>query len=155
MKGQFLRFIVVGVGATLLHSAVYVGLQYLLSATQETPLRLTLAYCIGYGVSFLANYLVSLKWTFKTDGNVGKGLGFAFSHAVNMGMQVGLLHLFLWCGLGAAMAGLMNALLPWAVELCPFLGAAETLLLLPIFAIVVPTNFLMVRYFLTRGDQSS
>lgn len=153
MKGQFLRFVVVGVGATLLHSAVYVALQYLLGASQETPVLLSLAYCIGYGVSFLANYFVSLQWTFKTDGNVGKGLGFAFSHAVNMGMQVGLLHLFLWCGLGAAMAGLMNVLLPWAVELFPFLGAAETLLLLPIFAIVVPMNFIMVRFFLTRGDK--
>lgn len=153
MKGQFLRFVVVGVGATLLHSTVYVALQYLFRATQETPVLLSLAYCLGYGVSFLANYLVSLKWTFKTDGNVGKGLGFAFSHAVNMGVQVGLLHFFLWCGLGSAMAVLMNALLPWAVELFPFLGVAETLLLLPIFAIVVPMNFLMVRYFLTRGDK--
>lgn len=153
MKGQFLRFIVVGVGATLLHSAVYVALQSLFCASQQTPVLLSLAYCIGYGVSFLANYLVSLKWTFKTDGNVQKGLGFAFSHAVNMGMQVLLLHVFLWCGLGSAMAGLMNALLPWVVERCPFLGVAETLLLLPIFAIVVPMNFLMVRFFLTRSDR--
>lgn len=153
MKGQFLRFVVVGVGATLLHAAVYVALKALCGATQETPFLLSLTYCIGYGVSFLANYLVSLKWTFKTDGNVGKGLGFAFSHAINMGLQVGLLQLFLWSGLGALMSGVANAFLPALVALFPFLGEAETLLLLPIYAIVVPTNFLMVRFFLTRGDK--
>lgn len=152
MKGQFVRFVIVGVAATLLHAAVYVLLKALFGASQETPFLLSLAYCIGYGVSFLGNYLVSLKWTFKTDGNVKKGLGFAFSHAFNMGTQVVLLHGFLWCGLGAFLSSLMNDLVPWCVSSFPFLGEAETLLLLPIYAIVVPMNFIMVRFFLTRGD---
>lgn len=153
MKGQFFRFVVVGVGATLLHAIVYVALKALCGANQDTPFLLSLTYCIGYAVSFLTNYIVSLKWTFKTDGNVGKGLGFTFSHAINMGLQVGLLQVFLRCGLGTLMSGSVNAVLPTLVSLFPFLGEAETLLLLPIYAIVVPTNFLMVRFFLTRGDK--
>ena len=41
-------------------------------------------------------------------------------------------------------------LVPWLVELLPVLGHPESLLPLPVYVIVVPLNFLMVRYFLKR-----
>jgi hypothetical protein len=41
-------------------------------------------------------------------------------------------------------------LMPWLVELVPMLGRPESLLPLPVYVIVVPLNFLMVRFFLKR-----
>lgn len=152
MLAQFIRFFVVGVGATLLHLFVYLALNAVCGATEETPVLLTGTYAFGYAVSFIVNYFVSLKWTFKTEGSVSKGAGFAFSHLVNAGAQMVLLNLFRWVGLGRLMASVATDLFPFAVELCPMLGRPESLLPLPVFCIVVPMNFLMVRFFLTRGD---
>lgn len=148
--GEFSRFFVVGVAATLVHLAVYVLLNYLFGVSEATPLALTLTYAIGYLVSFVCNYLVSLKWTFRTQGSVKKGVGFAFSHAVNAGMHLLLLNLFRAVGLGGALASLLDFLCPWLVRCCPILGQPETLLPFPVYVVVVPVNFLMVRYFLKK-----
>ena len=43
-------------------------------------------------------------------------------------------------------------LVPWLVDWMPVLGRPESLLPLPVYVIVVPLNFLMVRYFLTREN---
>ena len=75
--GEFARFFVVGVGATLLHLAVYLLLNWACNLSEKDALGITLTYSAGYAVSFVANYFVSLRWTFKTEGSVGKGLGFA------------------------------------------------------------------------------
>ena len=154
MKEQFIRFIVVGLAATLIHMAVYLLLNYSFSVSESTPLALTVTYCAGYLVSFLVNYIVSLKWTFKTSGSVGKGVGFAFSHAVNAGLQVMLLNVFRSVGLGKWMACAMVTTAPWLTAAFPILGQAESWLPLPVYCVVVPTNFLMVRFFLTRKETS-
>ncbi len=148
--GEFSRFFVVGVAATLVHLAVYVLLNYLFGVSEATPLALTLTYAIGYLVSFVCNYLISLKWTFRTQGSVKKGVGFAFSHAVNAGMHLLLLNLFRAVGLGGALVALLGFLCPWLVQCCPILGQPETLLPFPVYVVVVPVNFLMVRYFLKK-----
>lgn len=153
MLAQFIRFFVVGIGATLLHLAVYLGLNVLADVTEARPLALNVTYAIGYIVSFAANYIVSLKWTFQTDGSVGKGIGFAFSHAVNAGLQLLLLNVFRAIGAGRAMASAMVCLLPWVTEAFPIFGRAESLLPFPVYCIVVPLNFLMVRFFLTHGEE--
>ena len=101
--GEFARFFVVGVGATLLHLVVYLLINWLFDIGQEAALALTVSYAVGYAVSFVANYVVSLRWTFKTEGSVSKGLGFAFSHLVNAGMHLGLLNLFRAVGAGDAL----------------------------------------------------
>lgn len=41
-------------------------------------------------------------------------------------------------------------LTPWLVEWLPVLGRPESLLPLPVYVIVVPLNFIMVRYFVKR-----
>lgn len=148
--GEFARFFVVGVGATLLHLLVYILLNWLFGVTEADALGITLTYAAGYAVSFVANYIVSLRWTFKTDGSVSKGLGFAFSHLVNAGMHLGLLNLFRAIGAGDALSMLLIWLAPWLVEWLPVLGRPESLLPLPVYVIVVPVNFLMVRFFLKR-----
>ena len=148
--GEFARFFVVGVGATLLHMAVYMLLNWVFNLSDKDALGITITYAVGYAVSFVANYIVSLRWTFRTEGSVSKGLGFAFSHLVNAGMHLGLLNLFRSVGAGDALSMLLIWLTPWLVELVPMLGRPESLLPLPVYVIVVPLNFLMVRFFLKR-----
>ena len=148
--GEFCRFFVVGVGATLLHLAVYMLLNCLFDLSEQDALGITLTYAAGYAVSFVANYMVSLRWTFRTEGSVGKGLGFAFSHLVNAGLHLLLLNLFRSLGAGDALSMLLIWLTPWLVDLLPVLGRPESLLPLPVYLIVVPVNLLMVRYFLKR-----
>lgn len=148
--GEFCRFFVVGVGATLLHLAVYMLLNCLFDLSEQDALGITLTYAAGYAVSFVANYVVSLRWTFRTRGSVGKGLGFAFSHLVNAGLHLLLLNLFRSLGAGDALSMLLIWLMPWLVDLLPVLGRPESLLPLPVYLIVVPVNFLMVRFFLKR-----
>ena len=148
--GEFCRFFVVGVGATLLHLAVYMLLNCLFDLSEQDALGITLTYAAGYAVSFVANYVVSLRWTFRTRGSVGKGLGFAFSHLVNAGLHLLLLNLFRSLGAGDALSMLLIWLTPWLVDMLPVLGRPESLLPLPVYLIVVPVNFLMVRYFLKR-----
>lgn len=147
---EFIRFFVVGVAATLVHLAVYLLLNWIFDLSEKDGLGITLTYAAGYAVSFVANYIVSLRWTFKTEGSVSKGLGFAFSHLVNAGMHLGLLNLFRAVGAGDALSMLVIWLTPWLVDWLPVLGRPESLLPLPVYVIVVPVNFLMVRFFLKR-----
>lgn len=147
---ELARFVAVGVGATLLHLGVYLAVNGLFGITAAQPWAWNASYLFGYLVSFAANYIVTLKWTFRTQGNVKKGVGFAFSHLFNMGFQVALLNLFSLLGVGALLVAAVHYLCPWAVRLLPVLAQQETLLPLPVYCIVVPTNFLMVRFFVKR-----
>ena len=149
--GEFARFFVVGVGATLIHLGVYWLINWLFALGAADGLALTVSYAVGYVVSFVVNYIVSLRWTFKTQGSVSKGLGFAFAHAVNAGMHLLLLNAFRMLGAGDALSMLLIWLTPWLVDWFPVLGRPESLLPLPVYVIVVPLNFLMVRFFLKRG----
>ena len=150
--GQFARFFVVGVGATLVHMLVYVWLNWLFDLNETDAWGITITYATGYIVSFIANFVVSLRWTFKTSGSVAKGLGFAFSHLVNAFMHLLLLNFFRALGAGNVLSLLIIWLVPWLVDWMPVLGRPESLLPLPVYVIVVPLNFLMVRYFLTREN---
>lgn len=150
MLNQFIRFFIVGVGATIIHLCLYLIINRLFHATEQTPLLLTFSYGVGYFISFIVNYIVSLRWTFRTQGSTLKGVGFAFSHLINAAMHVLLLNVFRSMGVGKLMAITLTGFLPWLVELCPWLGKGESLLPLPIYCIVVPINFLMVRFSLTQ-----
>lgn len=152
---QFVRFFVVGVGATLLQWGVFMALNFMLGLKEGQKFAHVCTSTVGYAVSFIANYIISLRWTFRTAGSKEKGIGFAFSHAVNLGMQTLLMLTFIEMGLGSWMADTMHSLLPWLVEKLPVLVDGENLILLPVFVIVVPINFLLVRFFLTRGDEQS
>ncbi len=150
---QFVRFFVVGVAATLVHWGVYLLLNAVFSLTAADALWLSVTYSVGYAVSFIGNYVASLRWTFRTKGSVEKGAGFVFSHLVNYGMHVGLLNLFLYLGVGQMLVCLLTAIVPDMVRAFPILSSADALLPLPVFCVVVPINFLLVRFFLTRGDE--
>lgn len=154
LGGEFVRFFIVGLVATILHWGIYVALNALfnLQAPQD-QFALNITYSVGYALSFIANYIASLKWTFKTKGSVGKGVGFAFSHVVNYGMHLVMLNFFLWLGAGQALVSLCYGLLPWLVDLFPILSKPDTLLPLPVYMVVFPVNFLLVRFFLKYGDE--
>ena len=90
---EMVRFGVVGVVATALHYGVY----WLLHAVTDV----NLAYTIGYAVSFVANYLLSARFTFRRKKTVANGLGFCAAHLFNYLLQLALLNLFIRLGVGA------------------------------------------------------
>ena len=121
--GEAVRFGVVGVAATALHY----GLYYLLLSFVNP----TVAFTIGYAISFVCNYVLSSRYTFRVSMSVQRFTSFALSHLVNYFVGLALLHLFLWIGLPP--------------EIAP----------LPAFVIAVPINFLLVRFALKRVPQEA
>lgn len=81
----------------------------------------TVSYTIGYIISFCVNFILSNVFTFKTRANVKKGIGFIASHVVNYGLHIVLLNLFI------------------------YLSFPEKYAPIPVYAIVIPVNFLLVR----------
>lgn len=115
---EILRFGVVGVIATAIHYGVY----YLL----HDMIEVNLAYTTGYVVSFVVNYLLSARYTFKKQTSVKNGIGFMGAHAFNYLLQVSLLNLFMW------------------------LGVDKTFAPIPVYCVAIPTNFLIVRFVFHR-----
>lgn len=151
MNVQFFRFLIVGVGATLLHLIVYWEINAIAGLGENQQLALTASYSVGYFVSLIANYIISLKWTFQTEGNMRKGMGFLLSHMINYGMHIGLLNLSMGLGVGYWLVHLSNCILPATfLEIIPLLSKPSSLAPIPVYLIVIPINFLLVRYFLTR-----
>ena len=85
-----------------------------------------LAYTLGYIISFLVNFLLSNYFTFRTQPSVKKAAGFGLSHLINYILHMTFLELFLWAGL------------------------PEKIAPIPVFLIVIPINFLLVRFFLKK-----
>ena len=80
------------------------------------------ATLLQYGLYVLLNRLVH-----PTLANtIAYALSFAFSHLINYTLQTATLALMLW------------------------LGLPKDLALIPVFAICVPINFILVRYFLKK-----
>ncbi len=108
-----MRFGLVGVGVTALHYGIYYALCPLMPAQ--------VAYTIGYGVSFVVNFYLSARFTFRARTSGRRFVGMAGAHGVNYLLHISLLTLFLW------------------------LGVPEKWAPLPVFAIAVPVNFVLVR----------
>ncbi len=85
-----------------------------------------IANTIGYAISFCFNFIASTRFTFRVKANAAKGAGFALSHLINYLLQMGSLTFFVW------------------------LGVPERWAPIPMFAICIPVNFLLVRFFLTK-----
>lgn len=86
----------------------------------------TIAYSVGYFISFLLNYYLSVVYTFKVHSKAQNFLGFTLSHVVNFTLQILLLNIFIYFGISAKIAPI------------------------PVLAICIPTNFILVRYFLNK-----
>jgi len=111
---EFLRFAIVGTIAAGIHYVIYL---ILLSFFKPT-----ISYTAGYIISFCINFILTNIFTFKTKANVKRGIGFILSHAINYGLHIILLNLFLW------------------------LSLPEKYVPIPVFAIAVPVNFLLIRF---------
>lgn len=85
------------------------------------------AYTIGYVVSLVANFFLTAHFTFRSRPTGGKAAGFTLSHGVNYLLHISLLQLFLHLGVTARLAPL------------------------PVFAIAIPVNFLLVRFVFHHG----
>ena len=91
----------------------------------------SIAYAIGYIISFCFNYLLSAHFTFKKETNKKNGIGFAGAHLFNFFLQLGLLNVFIWLGVPKE----------WAP--------------LPMYCIAVPSNFLIVRFVFNRFSRQN
>lgn len=113
---EVFRFGIVGLIAAALHYGIYLLLLPFLSEN--------IAFTIGYGISFCANFVASNFFTFRTKPTVKKGVGFALSHLINYLLQMGFLQLYLW------------------------IGVVDTIAPIPTIISAFPINFLLVRYVL-------
>ena len=112
--GQAIRFCIVGIMAVAIHYAIYLLLkQWMVHVV---------AFAIGYFISFIANFFMTAKFTFKKDATTKKGVGFLGAHIINFILQTSLLQLFLW------------------------LGVNENFAPIPVYCIAVPVNFMLVRF---------
>lgn len=111
--GEIVRFAAVGVVATAIHYGIYWLLHHVI--------EVNVAYTIGYFISFVVNYILSAKFTFKKKKSVKNGFGFGGAHLFNYLLQIGLLNLFIW------------------------LGVEKSLAPVPVYCIAIPTNFIIVR----------
>ena len=111
---ELVRFGVVGVVATALHYCVY----WLLYGVMDV----NVAYTLGYLVSFVANYVLSARFTFRKKRSVKIGLGFACAYLFNYLLQISLLNFVIW------------------------LGVSKVLAPVPVYCVAIPTNFLIVRF---------
>ncbi|MCM1291609.1 MAG: GtrA family protein [Prevotella sp.] len=112
---ELIRFGLVGGVATILQYIIYV---VFVDVVKVPAVPSTL---ISYAISFIYNYIASSLFTFRKKPNTRNALGFIASHALNMGLQTGIVAIF---------KGITG----------------PSLALLPAFAICIPVNFLLVRF---------
>lgn len=121
---EVIRFGLVGGLATVIQYGVYVVF------VQAVKVPAVPSTMISYAISFICNFFLSNYFTFHTRPNALRGLGFALSHLINMGLQVGLVAIF---------KGIVG----------------PTLALLPAMAICIPVNYCLVRLALTSKHLES
>lgn len=95
-KGEFARFAVVGVIAAIIHYLVYFVLYHIIDVS--------VAYTIGYILSWFCNLYLTSRFTFHRKATIRKSVGFAGAHVVNYCMHIFLLQFFLWMGMHKALA---------------------------------------------------
>lgn len=118
---EFIRFTIVGVIATILHYAIYLSLVWLFEIKQYESVHSGIAYTIGYAISFMLNMWLTAHFTFHEELTIKRGGGFALSHAINYLLHMAFLSLFLWLGVPNK----------WAP--------------LPVYCLVIPINFILIR----------
>lgn len=113
----------------LLVGGLATALHYCLYCLLQCFIEVNVAYTIGYLLSFVANFYLTAYFTFGRRPSWRRAFGFGGAHAVNYLLHLSLLNLFLWVGLPSV----------WAP--------------LPVFAIAVPVNFLLVRFVFRREEK--
>ena len=127
--GELVRFGIVGSIAVVLQYGTYLAIMPLLMKlvpTLDDHTLATTANTAAYIISFIFNFIASTRYTFKVKANAKRGAGFTLSHIVNYALQALILNLFVGMGMEKQ----------WAM--------------IPTLCICVPTNFVLVRFFLKR-----
>lgn len=120
---EMMRFVVVGLIATAINYAVYYVMLPFMNASA--------AFTTGYIVSFLCNYAMSSKFTFRVGTSLQRFVSFGVSHATNYFIQIILLNLVIG------------------------LGISDTLAPLPVYAMSIPISYLNVRFALKRNSREA
>ena len=94
-------------------------------------INVNIAYTVGYATSFVCNFFLTSYFTFKKKASLKRGLGFGGAHLCNYLLQMLLLNFFIWFGVKK--------------DLAP----------IPVYAIAIPVNFLMVRFVFKHNDKES
>lgn len=102
----------------VLATALHYGIYYLL----QQFINVNVAYTTGYVISFIVNFYLTSYFTFGTAPSWKKLIGMGGAHLVNYLLHMVLLNLFLYWGISKT----------WAP--------------IPVFAIAIPVNFLLVRF---------
>lgn len=92
-------------------------------------INVSISYSLGYIISLIANFWLSNVFTFKTKPSLKSSVGFGLSHLINYLMHISLLNLFI------------------------LLGIPNTYAPIPVFCIVVPINFMLVRTALKKWSK--
>ena len=111
----------------VLATALHYGIYFLL----QRFINVNIAYTLGYALSFIANFYLTAYFTFGKKPSWSKAFGFGGAHLFNYLLHIGLLNTFLW------------------------LGLSKTLAPIPVFAIAIPVNFLLVRFVFKRKTDIS
>lgn len=99
-------------------TALHYGIYYFLKSVTDV----NVAYATGYIISFVVNFYLTSYFTFGTAPSWKKLIGMGGAHLINFLLHMILLNIFL------------------------YLGISKTWAPVPVFAIVIPVNFLLVRF---------
>lgn len=115
---QFLRFSIVGIIAAIIHYGIYYILQLCINVS--------VAYTIGYAISFVCNYYLTSIFTFRSKASLKRGIGFGGAHLINYTLHIVFFNIFLYLGISN--------------ELAPIL----------VMSLVVPINFFLVHFVFSK-----
>lgn len=99
-------------------TVLHYGIYYFLKAITNV----NIAYAVGYIISFIVNFYLTSYFTFGTTPSWKKLAGMGGAHLINFLLHMTLLNIFL------------------------YLGISKTWAPIPVFVIVIPVNFLLVRF---------
>ena len=108
----------------ILATALHYGIYFLL----QRFINVNIAYTLGYALSFIANFYLTAYSRSAKSRHGARRSDFGGAHLFNYLLHIGLLNTFLW------------------------LGLSKTLAPIPVFAIAIPVNFLLVRFVFKRKD---
>ena len=94
----------------------------------QRVINVNIAYTLGYALSFIANFYLTAYFTFGRKPSWRKAFGFGGAHLCSYLLHMGLLNLSLWMGIPKPLAPI------------------------PVFAIAIPVNFLLVRFVFKRKE---
>lgn len=101
---------------------VVTGVHYGVYLLLQYSINVNIAYTLGYVVAFFINFYLTSLYTFRKKPSWKKGIGFGGAHLFNYVLHMLLLNIFLKMNIPKALAPI------------------------PVYAIAIPVNFLMVRF---------